>query len=136
MSISADFEEILPGRDKHVVLYDRDQTILLVLRHLLKKLGFSVSVVSDPAKGMSLITAEQPQLLIWSLHRQPDIDFHMLQEVQRLDSRPYVILVSTPETLSVDAPINTLESGDVFIKPFEPSHLMRRIRYLLKQQKI
>ena len=121
---------------KRVVLFDRDQTILLVMKHLLDKLGFSVSMANSTDQGLELIQATDPQLIVWELGKQPDIDFHMLQEIHRQSHRPHVILLSTPETLHDDAPIEYLGTGDVFIKPFEPTYLIRRIKWLVKQERI
>jgi DNA-binding response OmpR family regulator len=136
MSLQVALHRPLPNHGKRVVLCDRDQTLMLVMKHLLEKLHFSVSVEAQAKKGLGLVESEQPQLLIWGLNKQPDIDFHMLQNVQQYKKRPYVILLSTPETLTDDAPIEVLGSGDVFIKPFEPTHLIRRIKALMQQEKI
>ena len=135
MSLRVIPHQTLPEHGKRVVLCDRDQTLMLIMKHLLEKLGFSVSLTLHADKGLALIHAEQPQLLIWGLNKNPDVDFCMLQDVQQHERRPYVILLSTPETLTDDAPIEALGSGDVFIKPFEPMHLIRRIKSLINQGK-
>jgi len=109
---------------------------MLILKHLLAQLGFSVYMAATADKGLDLVHAQQPQLLVWELNARHETDFNMLQDVQKDQWRPYVILLSTPQTLDDDAPISQLTSGDVFIKPFEPAHLIRRIKALIKQEKI
>ena len=111
--------------------------MMLIVKYLLDKLGFSVSTAASVQNGLDLIHSQKPQLLVWELDRCAEIDFHMLQDIQKYGlNRPYVILVSTPETLNDDAPIEALGTGDVFIKPFEPAQLIRRIEWLVKHEKI
>ncbi len=125
------------AQGKKAVLFDRDKTLLLILHRLLQRMGFTVYMASTPQNGMDLIENHQPQLLVWELNKRPDIDFHMLHVVRRHgSSMPYVILISTPTTLNDDAPIEVMQEGDVYMKPFEPAELMRRISWLVKNEKI
>ena len=127
----------LTAQGKKVVVFDRDETMTLILKYVLEKQGFSVYTADSVQHGMQLIQARKPQLLIWELSRRPEIDFDMLQGIQHLGGeRPYVILVSTPETLNDDAPIESLGHGDVFIKPFEPGLLVRRVEWLVAHEKL
>lgn len=125
------------AQGKKAVIFDRDKTLMLVLRHLLRKLGFTVYMASTPQSGIDMIENHQPQLLLWELNKRPEVDFHMLHVVRRHgSSMPYVILISTPTTLNVEAPIEVMPQGDVYIKPFEPAELMRRISWLVEHEKI
>jgi DNA-binding response OmpR family regulator len=137
MSSSATSGKTDLGHGKKVVLFDRDKTMMLILKRLLHQQGFAVFMATGAQNGLDLIETCRPDLLVWELNRHPEVDFQMLHNARRrATQRPYVILISTPTTLNDDAPIEELHQGDVFMKPFEPADLIRRISWLVSHERI
>ena len=123
--------------NKKAVLCDDDKTTTLIIKHLLEKLGFSVSMAANGKEGLALIQAEAPQLLILDLDMPVKNGMGVLQDLQPSGKNgPYIIVLSAHENQEDHAQVQALGAQEVVVKPFKPADLVKKVEALVKEGKI
>ncbi len=118
---------------KVVVIDDSPDIIEVVsLCFQLRWSGTNVVSASDGTKGLELIEAESPDLVILDIGL-PDMDgFQVLHEIRRFSQVPVIMLTVRGEDTDV---VRGLELGadDYVTKPFSHIELMARVQAVLRR---
>ena len=123
--------------NKKAVLCDDDKTTMLIVKHLLEKLGFSVSMAADGKEGLALVQAQKPQLLILDLDMPVKNGIGVLQDLQQSGKNGlYIIVLSAHENQEDHAQARALGAQEVVVKPFKPADLVKKVDDLVKEGKI
>jgi len=121
-----------------ILLVEDSSTQALKLQHILEESGFSVNMAKDGAEGMDRVRTSPPDIVITDI-MMPVMDGYELCSRIKADEALRRIPVILLTTLSFPEDIlKGLKCGaDNFItKPYEPSHLVSRIEYILANQKL
>jgi two-component system alkaline phosphatase synthesis response regulator PhoP len=122
---------------KKAVLCDDDKTTMLIMKHLLGKIGFSVSVAGNGGDGLALLNSEKPQLLVLDLDMPVKNGMEVLKTMQKVHgASPYVIVLSAQENPKDRDQVHSLGAEEMIVKPFKPAELVGKIEALMKEGKI
>ncbi len=118
---------------RSILIAEDTRTEALVIRALLEREGYEVSVVSNGREGAEQARREPPDLIISDLV-MPEMDGFEFCELMKSDpatrSIPFILLTGRSDP--ADILDGLLAGADNFIsKPFEPSHLLERVRRIL-----
>jgi DNA-binding response OmpR family regulator len=122
---------------KKVVLCDDDKTTTLILKHLLTKIGLSVSVANNGAEGLVALGTEKKDLLILDLDMPVKNGIGVLEELQKNGGPvPYIIVLSAHESPEDHKKVVGLGARETMVKPFKPADLVVKVEGLIKEGKI
>ncbi len=116
----------------HILVVDDNQRLREVLRLVLEREGFRVSVAGDGPAALALCQRSAPDLVVLDV-LMPELDgFSVCRTLRRNSPVPVIFLSSRGET--VDR-VTGLELGadDYITKPFANSELISRIRAVLRR---
>jgi two-component system response regulator ResD len=115
-----------------ILIVEDDAHLTDLLRLTLEHAGFRVAVAADGARGLSLLRAAQPALVVLDLALPTMDGMEVCREIRRESSVPIVMLTGRSEALDRVA---GLEAGadDYVTKPFSPLELVARIRAILRR---
>lgn len=116
----------------HILIVEDDLTFATMLQTWLGKKGFTVDKVSNVAKAVKMLLADDSVDLILSDMRLPDHDGLYLLEWLRKQQRavPFIVMTSYAE---VQNAVHAMKSGasDYIAKPVQPAVLLRKIEEAL-----
>lgn len=119
---------------KKILVVDDEVDLLRLMKKILEGEGYTVFTAEQGAEGLSLAKQEKPDLIFLDV-RLPDRDgYEILEEIKSdkaTRSIPVVMLTSLNQG---DDFQKALDKGvDWYItKPFEPEHILKRAKDLLK----
>ena len=117
---------------KRILICDDDADILDLIKTLLCNAGYSVTTATGYEEFFANYKASKPDLILMDI-RMPEHDgFWMAEELLRLSNKAPIIFVSAHNrsVYRLCAPI--AGAIDFIIKPFDPDHLLGRVRNALK----
>lgn len=120
----------IDGPARVLVVEDNEHAAYL-LRFLLERAGYSVTVSSDGRDALAKLASTEPvDLIVLDLMLPYVSGYQVLIEARKSERwRAVPIIVVTARTLEMDA-VRALETGanDFVRKPFHPEELLARIR--------
>lgn len=126
-----------PGDDRPVVLLvEDDEDVITMLVQILEHDGFAVDVARDGLEGLVKLQAGRHDLALLDI-MMPDISgVRVLEQlIEEGDGRldvPIIVITGSPEGAGEARLI--LGADDVFTKPFDPDHLIARMRARLDRE--
>lgn len=118
-----------------VLVIEDDDHIAQILKFMLQRHGFGVTVATDGAAARSHIQqSEAPQLVLLDV-MLPHVDGFELVRVIRArpgwESTPVIMLTAKNQEGDI---VRALDAGanDYMVKPFQPNELLARIRRYLR----
>ena len=104
-----------------ILAVDRDSRTLRQIRNALQAAGYSTIATSDPDQVLSLVRAEDPDLVLIDL-ALPDVKgFELMERIREITDVPVVFLLDPGD-------------GDYIVKPFSPAALAARIEAVLSRR--
>jgi DNA-binding response OmpR family regulator len=118
---------------KVVVIDDSPEIIEVVsLCFQLRWSGTTVLSASEGAKGVDLVEAENPDVVILDIGL-PDMDgFQVLQEIRRFSQAPVIMLTVRSEDTDIAKGLE-LGADDYITKPFSHIELIARVQAVLRR---
>ena len=101
-----------------VLAVDRDSRTLRQIRNSLQAAGYSTIATSDPGEVLSLVRAEDPDLVLLDLALPGVNGFELVERIREITDVPVVFLLDPGD-------------GDCVVKPFSPDALAARIEAVL-----
>lgn|SRR5262249_22936021 len=118
------------------VVVDDDQIIVMLLEHLLSRVGFGVQTAMDGRQAENFIeTLPAPPALVLLDVMLPYVDgFELIRKIRQhatWNNVPIIMLTAKSQEQNI---VRALDEGanDYIVKPFRPGELMARIRRLTK----
>ena len=117
----------------HALVVDDSQTIRLILRKYLGKIGFDVVEAADGVEGIARLR-EMPQtdlvLVDWNMPNMSGVDFvRAVRTIRQYDSLPLVMVTTNTE---LDQIASALEAGanEYIMKPFTQDVIQGKLELL------
>jgi DNA-binding response OmpR family regulator len=120
--------------NKKAVLCDDDKTTMIIVKHLLTKIGLAVFTADNGDVGLALLASEKPNLLVLDLDMPGKSGFDVLRAMEKVHGEsPYVIVLSAQENPKDLETVRQLGAEELIIKPFKPAELVSKIEALMKE---
>ena len=104
-----------------ILAVDRDSRTLRQIRNALQAAGYLTTATSDPGQVLSLIGAEDPDLVLLDL-ALPDVNgIELMERIREITDAPVVFLLDPGDE-------------DCFVKPFSPAGLVAKIEVVLRRR--
>jgi DNA-binding response OmpR family regulator len=115
-----------------ILLIDDDEKLGGLLEAYFKRFDLDLVSATHPTKGLELLNAERPDLVILDVMLPDQDGFEVCRTIRKTSSVPIVMLTARGE---VTDRIVGLELGadDYLPKPFEPRELVARIQNVLRR---
>lgn len=119
-----------------VLVVEDDDHIAQVLRFMLQRQGFEVTVSTDGAAARSHIQQSRAPNLVLLDVMLPHVDgFELVRAIRGQDgweSTPVIMLTAKNQEADI---VRALDAGanDYIVKPFQPNELLARIRRYLRE---
>ncbi|MEP6583816.1 MAG: response regulator [Ginsengibacter sp.] len=118
-----------------IVIIDDDKDLLQIVRSILLKKGFKVSIFSDCIKAINSITNYQPQLILLDVFIGTVDGFEICKKLKTNDiTRHIPVLMYSGFPKVADTAIYEYGASDFISKPFKASELIIKIRSILSIQ--
>ncbi|OHT45505.1 response regulator transcription factor [Flavobacterium tructae] len=118
--------------DKKIMIIDNDDMTVEILKFILKKEGFKVSIAKDGINAMERLPVIMPDLVITTITVPLKSGLEIINEIKQNYKDIRVIALS-----SLGEEENTVEEAfelgvdDFIAKPFNPNELLLRIKRFL-----
>ncbi|MFW0736362.1 response regulator transcription factor [Flavobacterium sp.] len=118
--------------DKKIMIIDNDDMTVEILKFILKKEGYKVSIAKDGISAMERLPVIMPDLVITTITIPLKSGLEIINEIKQNYSNIRVIALS-----SLGEEENTVEEAfelgvdDFIAKPFNPNELLLRIKRFL-----
>ena len=104
-----------------ILAVDRDSRTLRQIRNALQAAGYLTTATSDPGQVLSLVRAEDPDLVLLDL-ALPDVNgIELMERIREITDAPVVFLLDPGD-------------GDCVVKPFSPAELVAKIEVVLRRR--
>lgn len=119
-----------------ILIIDDDIAVRTSLSLLLKKEGFEVSAVGNPAEALDVLHVESPELVVLDMNFSNDTSgadgLKLLEQIRKRQPELPVILITGWAT--IDLAVNGMKLGasDFINKPWKNSHFMESVRTILQ----
>lgn len=113
--------------NKHVVICDDDEGIVDIMRIVLEKSGYKVTVVDINQDIVKQIEHSKPNLILmdlWMPHQSGDITTLQIKTSEKTKHIPVIIIsaVKNPEQIA-----SAIHADDVICKPFDIQELEQKV---------
>ena len=115
-----------------ILVVDDDQALLSLISFALRQAGYLALEASDGLQALTLVQAEQPDLVILDVNLPTLSGFDVLHQI-RADSRTPVMLLTVRGAEEDEVRGLDLGADDYLTKPFSPRTLLARVRALLRR---
>jgi len=120
---------------KTILLIDDEENLLLGLKAVMIKAGYTVYAASRGQDGLSLAKEHQPDVIVCDVMMPPPNGFQlkkMMADDPKTDSIPFIFL--TARTFDQDKIAGlTLGADDYITKPFNVDELLARVKAVLRR---
>lgn len=122
----------MDSNDKKIMIIDNDDMTVEILKFILKKEGFKVSIAKDGINAMERLPIIMPDLVITTITVPLKSGLEIINEIKQNYSNIFVVALS-----SLGEEENTVEEAfelgvdDFIAKPFNPNELLLRIKRFL-----
>jgi len=112
-----------PTEPKHVIVIDDDHVMLLSLRRILEKAGYTVETFSSGQAGLDRLKDTRPQILLVDL-KMPELDgFQVIERVRALDQEIVIVVITGYATIGTAVDAMKAGAYDFLPKPCTPDEL-------------
>ena len=122
----------MDSNEKKILIIDNDEMTIEILKFILKKEGFIISIANDGVSALERIPTILPDLVITTIIIPLKSGMQIISEIKQNFKDIRVIALS-----SLGEEENTVEEAfklgvdDFIAKPFNPNELLLRIKRLL-----
>lgn len=117
-----------------IFVIDDDKDLLLVVKSLLEKRGFDVSVYTESELAISDIKLCEPQLILLDVFLAGIDGFDVCKRLKSsLATRHIPILIFSSYPKVADTAIYEYGANDFIAKPFEMKELVGKLHYILSK---
>ena len=118
--------------DKKILIVEDDELMIKILKFILNKEGYQLSVVMDGLSAVEQIHSINPDIVIndLMLHYKSRLDVIRFVK-KKIKKTPIIVLSSLGEEEHSVSEAFKLGADDFIAKPFNPNELVLRVKRLL-----
>ena len=118
--------------DKKILIIEDDELIIKILKFILNKEGYQLSVVMDGLSAVEQIPSINPDMVITDLMLPYKSGLEVIRFVkENFEKTPIIVLSSLGEEEHSVSEAFKLGADDFIAKPFNPNELVLRVKRLL-----
>lgn len=113
----------MPVRSRHVIVIEDEVPIRGLLKNMLIRKGYTVSVTADPKRGLTMLMRQSPDLVILSLKRSETQSLDVLRKMKTHEEMMPVIVTAPLQHIRLAKEGVRLGAFDYVLKPFDPAYV-------------
>ena len=118
--------------DKKILIIEDDELIIKILKFILNKEGYQLSIIKDGLSAIEQIPAINPDMVITDLLLPYKSGLEVIRFVkEKFKKTPIIVLSSLGEEEHSVSEAFKLGADDFIAKPFNPNELILRVKRLL-----
>ncbi len=118
--------------DKKILIIEDDELMIKILKFILNKEGYQLSVVMDGLSAVEQIHSINPDMVITDLMLPYKSGLEVIRFVkENFEKTPIIVLSSLGEEEHSVSEAFKLGADDFIAKPFNPNELILRVKRLL-----
>ena len=118
--------------DKKILIVEDDELMIKILKFILNKEGYQLSVVMDGLSAVEQIHSINPDMVITDLMLPYKSGLEVIRFVkENFEKTPIIVLSSLGEEEHSVSEAFKLGADDFIAKPFNPNELILRVKRLL-----
>ena len=118
--------------DKKILIVEDDELMIKILKFILNKEGYQLSIIKDGLSAIEQIPAINPDMVITDLLLPYKSGLEVIRFVkEKLKKTPIIVLSSLGEEEHSVSEAFKLGADDFIAKPFNPNELILRVKRLL-----
>ena len=118
--------------DKKILIVEDDELMIKILKFILNKEGYQLSIIKDGLSAIEQIPAINPDMVITDLLLPYKSGLEVLRFVkEKFKKTPIIVLSSLGEEEHSVSEAFKLGADDFIAKPFNPNELILRVKRLL-----
>ncbi|MFB3387371.1 response regulator transcription factor [Flavobacterium sp. LAR06] len=122
----------MDSSEKKILIIDNDEMTIEILKFILKKEGYNVSIANDGVSALERIPIIMPDLVITTIIIPLKSGMQIISEIkQNFKNIKVIALSSLGEEESTVEEAFELGVDDFIAKPFNPNELLLRIKRFL-----
>jgi DNA-binding response OmpR family regulator len=122
----------MDSSEKKILIIDNDEMTIEILKFILKKEGYNVSIANDGVSALERISIIMPDLVITTIIIPLKSGMQIISEIkQNFKNIKVIALSSLGEEESTVEEAFELGVDDFIAKPFNPNELLLRIKRFL-----
>ena len=118
--------------DKKILIVEDDEIMIKILKFILNKEGYQLSIIKDGLSAIEQIPAINPDMVITDLLLPYKSGLEVIRFVkEKFKKTPIIVLSSLGEEEHSVSEAFKLGADDFIAKPFNPNELILRVKRLL-----
>jgi DNA-binding NtrC family response regulator len=122
-----------PAWNRRLVVIDDEARMRNLLKDLLTRKGYTVSVTADSKRGLTMLMRQAPDLVILGLKGSEMQGLDVLRRMKTHEEMMPVIVTTHPQNLSLAREGVRLGAFDYVLKPFKPAYMCDLVECALEQ---
>lgn len=120
--------------DKKILIIEDDELMVKILKFILNKEGYQLSVIKDGLSAVEQIHSINPDMVITDLLLPYKSGLEVIRFVkENFEKIPIIVLSALGEEEHSVSEVFKLGADDFIAKPFNPNELVLRVKRLLNQ---
>jgi DNA-binding response OmpR family regulator len=112
-----------------ILLVDDDETLNIIMRSLLEREGFEMSVACNVAEALKLISSERYDVLLSDLHMPGAADgLTVISAMRHLNPKAIAVLLTSFPEMDVAAQAILRQADEIMVKRTDPSEMVESIK--------
>jgi DNA-binding response OmpR family regulator len=127
-------ELVVTAVQARVLVVEDDQEMRQLLTQLLAIEGYDVQAVGDSAAAITVVSREEPDLVLLDIVLGNEDGRDLLRELRRMSDVPVVFLTGRGHEIDKIAGLK-MGADDYIVKPFSPGELSARVESVLRRSR-
>jgi CheY-like chemotaxis protein len=112
-----------------ILLVDDDETLNIIMRSLLEREGFEISVACNVAEALKLISSERYDVLLSDLHMPGAADgLTVISAMRHLNPKAIAVLLTSFPEMDVAAQAILRQADEIMVKRTDPTEMVESIK--------
>jgi CheY-like chemotaxis protein len=112
-----------------ILLVDDDETLNIIMRSLLEREGFEMSVACNVAEALKLISSERYDVLLSDLHMPGAADgLTVISAMRHLNPKAIAVLLTSFPEMDVAAQAILRQADEIMVKRTDPTEMVESIK--------
>src|SRR6202522_3391124 len=112
-----------------ILLVDDDETLNIIMRSLLKREGYDITVARNATEALKLISSEPYDVLLSDLHMPGAADgLTVISAMRHLNPKAIAVLLTSFPEMDVAAQAILRQADEIMIKRTDPTEMVESIK--------